>query len=57
MYPELFSTPVSPRTQECIQNNSLTRKTSNINPKEFDKFGIKDKAFFEENMKRSFKQI
>jgi adenine-specific DNA methylase len=56
-FPEIFSTPLSPRSQECIQNISLVRKISNINPKELCMLGIKDKEFFETTLTQAFSEI
>lgn len=54
IFPALFTTPLSPRYNECIQNDSLTRRYS-------DKSGlnniIKNKKYFENTLTQSFMEL
>jgi adenine-specific DNA methylase len=47
LYPELFATPLTPKFQEITEMASWDRQ----------RYGYKDKVFFEENLKRAFKEM
>lgn len=47
LYPELFSTPLTPKTKEITEMAGWDSK----------RYGYKDKKFFEENLKKSFQEI
>jgi len=53
--PQLFSTPLTPKSLEIIQNSSIVRKGSLL--KASEKMNIKDKDFFEREMVKAFKEI
>jgi adenine-specific DNA methylase len=55
LYPDLFTTPVSPKSNEIIQNLSNLRgmKKSLVN----DTIGIKTDDFFEKNLSHAFLEI
>ena len=52
LYPELFSTPLTPKSQEIIQNDALLRRAA-----KGDRTGIKDRSFFQEEMSKAFSEI
>lgn len=54
IYPKIFNTPLNPRIEECIQNDTLTRR---MKLQDKRKNSIKDKDFFEEKLTDSFKEI
>ena len=56
-YPELFSTPLSPKMEECVDNSTLVRCGSHISVNDYQKYGLKDKQFFEITITRAFNEI
>jgi adenine-specific DNA methylase len=56
-YPKLFSTPLSPKLDECIANENLLRRKVTINYSDYSKLGIKDKTIFNDLLTQSFKEI
>lgn len=54
-YPDLFSTPLSPKAAEIIQSDSYIRRGSNI--RELDRDAIKDKSVFERELTYAIKEI
>jgi putative DNA methylase len=54
VFPDLFSTPLSPKTQECIENVSLLRRKTKISEKNYDKLSIKNKNSFDTILSKSF---
>ena len=50
LYPELFSTPTTPKNSEILQNNTLLRRLDAVDTS--DKYGsiIKNEAFFESRL-------
>ncbi|OLS21119.1 MAG: hypothetical protein HeimC3_37130 [Candidatus Heimdallarchaeota archaeon LC_3] len=56
-FPELFSTPLTPKLDECIANEKLLRRKSSINSSDYKKLGIKDKNGFNNLLTKSFKEI
>jgi len=57
IFPDIFSTPLTPKTDECIENESLLRRTSKIEKKDYDTLSIKDKKYFNDRLTTSFKEI
>jgi len=57
LFPDLFTTPLTPKTQECIENESLLRRSSGIAKEDYQTLSIKDKEFFEKSLSDSFKEI
>ncbi|HDN83605.1 MAG TPA: hypothetical protein ENG50_04495 [Candidatus Altiarchaeales archaeon] len=55
LYPELFSTPLTPKSKEIIAELPLLRGMKKNEAK--NKIIIKDEKFFEENLKKSFQEI
>jgi adenine-specific DNA methylase len=53
LYPELFSTPLAPKSEELIQNTTLLRRSTHINPLEYEQMGIKDQDYFERELTRA----
>jgi len=47
LYPDLFSTPLTPKSQEITEMASWDK----------ERYAYKDKKFFEENLKKAFKEI
>ena len=56
-YPELFCTPLSPKTEECVDNSTLVRCGNHISPNDYQKYGLKDKKFFELTITQAFSEI
>jgi len=57
LYPELFSTPLTPKSQEIIESLSLLRGTPKQKVLEDGSVMIKNKEFFEDMITKSFKEI
>jgi adenine-specific DNA methylase len=57
LYLDLFSTPLTPKTQEIIQNVSLLRGTSKRTALKNSNLVVKSKNFFENMITKSFKEI
>lgn len=56
-FPEIFSTPLVPKKQECIQNSTLLRRGLKLTNSDYEKFGIKNKESFESILTESFLEI
>jgi len=56
-YSNLFTTPLSPRNKECIQNESLIRRGKNIKRDEYKDLSIKTQEDFNILLKNSFKEM
>jgi len=57
IYPELFSTPLTPKSQEVIESLSLLRGAPKNKVLNAGKIPIKSKHFFEDMITRSFEEI
>lgn len=57
IHPDLFSTPLTPKTQEIIQNTSLIRRGSSLEVSEYKKLGLKDRDSFENKLSKAFGEI
>ncbi|MCK4475608.1 MAG: DUF1156 domain-containing protein [Methanophagales archaeon] len=57
IYPELFTTSITPRSKEIIENLSLLRGMPKEKAIEIKKTYLKTKDFFEKNLKKSFQEI
>jgi adenine-specific DNA methylase len=59
LYPELFSTPLTPKTMEIIQNSTLVRRGSQleVSGTKGIKTNVKDRVFFEREITKAFKEI
>ena len=57
VFPELFSTPLSPKSEECIENESLLRRAAKIKKEEYLELSIKNKEMFNACLTDSFKEI
>lgn len=56
IFPVLFNTPLTPRLEECIQNDSLTRRTRKMS-ESLDHLGIRDKKYFESTLTKCFGEL
>jgi len=57
LYPSLFTTPLTPKGFEIIQNSSLVRKWSLLASDARAQLCIKDKAFFEQEMTKALQEM
>lgn len=57
LYIDLFSTPLTPRTEEIIENYSLLRGMPKNKAIELTNLRVKDKEFFEQKLREAFKEI
>lgn len=57
LYPEVFSTPVCPRSKEIIENLSLLRGMPKEKALQTRAVNLKTKEFFEENLRKAFSEI
>jgi len=57
LYPELFSTPLTPRVLEIMQNDSLVRRGPSASSALPKPIGIKGKDAFENDLMKSFMEI
>ncbi len=57
LFPEIFSTPLVPKKEECIQNSTLLRRATDINESDYEKYDIKNKESFENILTDSFLEI
>jgi len=57
IYPDLFSTPLSPRAEEIIENYSLLRGMPKNKAIRIINIDVKTKEFFEKNLERAFREI
>lgn len=57
LYPDLFSTPLTPKSHEIIQSVSLLRGISKQTAVQTSGIPVKTKQFFEDMITRSFKEI
>jgi putative DNA methylase len=57
LYSEIFSTPLTPKSQEIIDNLSLLRGMAKDEASKSDKVKVKDKKFFEDMITKSFREI
>ncbi|MCK4348678.1 MAG: DUF1156 domain-containing protein [Thermoplasmatales archaeon] len=57
IFTDLFSTPLTPKIEECIENESLLRRSSNIATEEYTNLSIKNKYFFDNYLTNCFKEI
>ena len=57
LYSEIFSTPLTPKSQEIIDNLSLLRGMAKDEASKSDKVKVKDKKFFEDMIMKSFREI
>jgi len=53
LYPKVFSTPLTPKASEIIQNSSLVRRTDTTKENSL----IKTKDFYEKEMTKAFKEM
>jgi putative DNA methylase len=56
-FPELFNTPLTPKVKECIENESLLRRSYSIKEEDFPSLSIKQKTDFNNLLSDSFKEI
>ena len=54
LYPDLFRTPLTPKSPEIIQNSTLVRKMSSLDQQHLEM--IKDKDFFENELTKALVQ-
>jgi adenine-specific DNA methylase len=57
LYPDLFSTPLTPKAQEIIDDLPALRGMKKCDVAKFKKIEVKDRKFFENNIGCSFKEI
>lgn len=57
LYPNLFSTPLTPKSQEIIQNSTLIRRGSLMQLSDYEKMAIKDKDLFESELSKAFAEM
>jgi len=57
VYPEYFSTPLTPKSDEIIEDLSLLRGAPKKKIQKEDKIPTKTKEFFEEMITKSFKEV
>jgi adenine-specific DNA methylase len=56
LFPELFTTPLTPKLGECIANDTLLRRFSSIDRQSYDYLGIKNKSSFVRNLSLAFRE-
>lgn len=57
IYPELFTTALSPRTKEIIENISLLRGMPKEKASKIKRTNLKTKDFFEKNLNKSLQEV
>ncbi|BAF60585.1 adenine-specific DNA methylase [Pelotomaculum thermopropionicum SI] len=57
LYPELFATPLTPKTEEIIDSLSLLRGMEKQKAAQVAEIRVKDKSFFEEKITKAFSEI
>lgn len=57
LYPELFATPLTPKTEEIIDNLSLLRGMEKQKAKQIPSIFTKDKYYFEKKITEAFSEI
>lgn len=57
LFPDLFTNPLCPREEECIQNDSLLRRHTNFTKDELKQFGIKDKDYFQTTITKCMTEL
>jgi len=57
LYPDLFSTPVTPKTEEVIDSLSLLRGMEKQKAVQVADINVKDNHFFEEKITKAFSEI
>jgi adenine-specific DNA methylase len=57
LHPDLFSTPLTPKSQEIIDDLSLLRGMAKEDASKSEKIKVKDRKFFENMISGSFKEI
>jgi adenine-specific DNA methylase len=57
LHPDLFATPLTPKSQEIIDNLSLLRGMAKDDASKSKEINVKDRKFFENMITESFKQI
>jgi adenine-specific DNA methylase len=57
LYPELFATPLTPKTEEIIDNLSLLRGMEKQKAKQIPSIFTKDKYYFEKRITEAFSEI